>query len=301
MIQPEAEQSQKALRVGCVQYLNALPFYYGLEADPSIPLVFKKASPTELNQWIGEDKLDTALISSLEYARNADKYVVLPHFCIGAENLSESVLMISRVPINQLNGCTVLLAQESLSSQVLLKILLHEMNLTVNFVSCPQNPEAMLSQGDACLLIGDDSLFYQIPKGYYRYDLSHLWNGITGLPFCFALWVARHQTAEARSETISLFIEDLRKNFKRNMKDPRRMIRKKVVSSENSNEEEQAEIFDKCLHYLLNLKFRLNEKMEQGLLKYFELAKKIGELNEVPKLSYFKTAESKEPRAQSGS
>jgi chorismate dehydratase len=271
------------VRVGCVRYLNTLPFYHGLEQKTDhCQIVFEKASPTELNRLMREDKLDISLVSSLEYARGSSRYLLLPSFCIGARKFSESVLLISKVPLAGLNGKRIMLSEESLSSQVLLKILLAKMKTKVVFETASQNPLAMLARGDACLLIGDGALFFDLPKSYYRYDLGQLWNELTGLPFCFAVWAVRREFARENPEAVREFLSVLRKNFQANMEVPAPMIR----FSQGLPQKGLAD-YDKCFKYLSDLHFELDETLEKALIRYFELAKEIGELERVPELEYF--------------
>jgi len=160
------------IRVGCVGYLNTLPFHYGWADESDTSIVFEKSSPTQLNGMMDRGELDISLISSLAYAKNPDKYVLLPKLCIGANNLSDSVLLISKFPIDRLEAKSIILAEESLSSQVLLKILFQKLKVRPEFEVRSQNSETMWDEGDAFLLIGDEALFFEAPADCYRYDLS---------------------------------------------------------------------------------------------------------------------------------
>ena len=110
----------KAVRVGYIDYLNTVPFYHGLAErfEPgAIELV--RGVPTEINRLMREDKLDIALVSSLEYALAADRYLVLNDGCIGSSGITQSVILFSRHRLKDLNHRTVALSKASLSSATL--------------------------------------------------------------------------------------------------------------------------------------------------------------------------------------
>ncbi len=285
MNKTQAKTSQDFLRVGCVEYLNTLPFAHGLEAEEGPALSIRKAAPAELNKLLSGDELDLGIVSSFEYARNAKDYLILPEFCIGSNDFSDSVLLISKVPIQNLSGRKIILAGESLSSQVLLKILLKELNQDVQYKMMKQDPRMMLERGDAFLLIGDEALFYETPPSYYQYDLGHLWAEMTGLPFCFALWVVRRSFAENHAASLDRFLEILSLRFENNIQNLWSLI--KDWGFAEMGPDEKLLLYDKCFHYLNNLEYRLTKNIQAGLQRYFEMAVKIGELGEMPKLEYF--------------
>lgn len=258
------------LKIGCVEYVNTLLFRRGLEGS-SESGTFTLDYPTRLNAQLREGKFDIALISSLEYARASREYEILPPFCISTKKISGSVLLISRRPLEDLMGAKILLSEESLSSQVLLKILLEKRRIkNITYEVMPQNPKEMFQAGDGFLLIGDDALFYELPEGCYRYDLGSLWYETTGLPFCFALWTLRRDSARDNPQSALDFQYALETNFRKNQKSIGQWI-------------DDARV----LSYLSHLEFRLTDEVQKGLLKYFEFAKEIGEIAEVPELRFF--------------
>ena len=57
------------VRLGRISYVNMAPVFYRVEAE----VEEVQGVPTDLNRMLIEGELDTAPISSIEYARNADK------------------------------------------------------------------------------------------------------------------------------------------------------------------------------------------------------------------------------------
>jgi chorismate dehydratase len=78
--------------------------------------------PTDLNRMLIEGELDTAPISSIEYARNAHKLRLLPRLCVASEGAVDSIQLVSKLPLDRIE--TVAVTPESATSVVLTKVLL---------------------------------------------------------------------------------------------------------------------------------------------------------------------------------
>ena len=272
------------IRIGCVGYLNTLPFHYGWADQNETSIIFEKSSPTTLNGMMDRGELDISLISSLAYAKNSEKYVLLPKLCIGANNLSDSVLLISKFPIDRLEAKSILLAEESLSSQVLLKILLQKLKIQPEFEVCSQDSTIMWDEGDAFLLIGDEALFFEAPADCYRYDLSQLWFDMTKHSFCFALWAVRKEYLENHKPSVNSFFSHLLTRLCYNQEHLGTLVGKSYLDLPTTKD--KLVVFDKCLDYLNNLNFKLDGEMIKGLKLYFQRALEIGEINTVPELNF---------------
>ena len=83
--------------------------------------------PTELNRRLVAGEIDVAPISSIEYARNADKLRLLPELCVSTEGAVDSIQLITRRPLEQVR--TVAVTPESATSVVLTKVLLGDVEL----------------------------------------------------------------------------------------------------------------------------------------------------------------------------
>ena len=85
------------LRLGRVSYINTFPVEWALARHLDPDEVREVAAvPTELNRMLIEGELDTAPISSIEYARNADKLRLLPRLCVASEGAVDSIQLVSR-------------------------------------------------------------------------------------------------------------------------------------------------------------------------------------------------------------
>ena len=181
-----------SLRVGAVTYLNAKPLYYRLEEfAQNVRLTMDY--PSVLADKLGRGELDVALIPSVEYLRGAARgYEILPGFAIAARGPVRSVKLFSRKPFGQIERLA--LDEGSRTSQALCRVWLDEAHgvRPSRIETLPMGVPVEESTADAVLLIGDRAM--RAPSGpfFAVVDLAEAWNELTGLPFVFALWVARN-------------------------------------------------------------------------------------------------------------
>ena len=92
----------RLLRVGRIAALNMYPIYHGLEraADPT--LEFTDGVPTTLNAALLDGRLDVSAMSSIAFARNADRLHLVPVASITADGAVDSIQVFSRVPFEEI-------------------------------------------------------------------------------------------------------------------------------------------------------------------------------------------------------
>ena len=194
------------LRVGRIPYINCYPVYGGIDRGVvQLDAELVDGIPSHLNRLMARGALDISVISAVEYARDAARYLLLPDLAISCDGPVRSVMLFSRVPAASLSGRRVLLTRSSMTSVALLELLFeHVWDARPSFVPADaeiadlaraEQPEhdARLIIGDAALLLssGTSDLARQYP---YAYDLGAVWKEWTGLPFVFAVWVALRTT-----------------------------------------------------------------------------------------------------------
>ena len=205
------------MRVGRIPYVNCYPVYGAIDRGV-VPLSAEivEGVPTELNAYMAAGTLDVSVISAVEYARDAQRYLLLPDLAISCDGPVRSVVLFSKRPASELSGRRVLVSRSSMTSVALLELLFdHVWDARPSFV--PSDAEltdiakfsaadhdARLVIGDAALRLGAhlqdqrdrDELLERL--GYrYAYDLGAEWKSWTDLPFVFAVWVAQ-RTANTR-------------------------------------------------------------------------------------------------------
>ncbi len=179
------------IRLGAVSYLNAKPLYHRLaEYAPGVSLTMDV--PSRLADRLAAGELDVALIPSVEYLRGAASgYEILPGFAIAARGAVRSVKLFSRVPFGRVERLAMDVG--SRTSQALTLIWLDAAHgvRPGQVEPLPMGVPALESTADAVLVIGDRAM--KVPDAPFHavVDLAEAWRGLTGLPFVFALWVAR--------------------------------------------------------------------------------------------------------------
>ncbi len=186
------------MRLGRLSWINTAPVFAGIDrgiVPCSADVVTATAS--ELNDLLAAGALDVSAISSVEYARDASQYHLLPDLAISCDGPVHSVLLFSRCPVEQLDARTVLQTASSRTSVLLLQLLCRRVwGVQPGFATARAEPGDLAAlqhlPHDAVLVIGDAALHLQA-SGLYPVciDLGLAWRQWTGLPFVFAVWAAR--------------------------------------------------------------------------------------------------------------
>ena len=188
------EGGSERLRLGHIVYSNCFPVHARL-LDVGAPewIDIVQGVPSHLNALLERGEIDVAPCSSIEFARNADRYRVLPDLVIGARGPVRSIVFATTRPPQELDGALVAMPTASATSVVLLKVLLRlRWGVQPRFRWFDQAAEDPFAAGaDAALFIGDVALRTDLyPRVPLRFDLGEQWWAHTGLPFAFAVWQA---------------------------------------------------------------------------------------------------------------
>jgi chorismate dehydratase len=249
------------VKLGRISYVNMAPVFYRLEAE----VEEVQGVPTELNRRVLDGELDLAPISSIEYARNADRLRLLPRLCVSSEGAVDSIQLVSRRPLEQVR--TVAVTPESATSVVLTKVLLPEAE------HVPLDEEA-----DAKLLIGDAALKSAFEDPTPHYDLGRLWLERTGLPMVFAVWACPEPVQAGLAELEDALVDSVRLA----RAEPERL------AFEASDRYGYPAGF--LARYFEKLRYRFGPRERAGLMTFLELAQEAGELDEVPELRFVREA-----------
>jgi len=198
------DRTARRVRVGRIPYVNCYPVYGAVDRGiVALDATLVDGVPTALNGMMAAGDLDVSVVSAVEYARDWERYLLLPDLAISCDGPVRSVVLFSDRPAPELSGQQVVVSRSSMTSVYLLELLFeHVWHAEPEFV--PGDAEAAdiagaaLVGGDAGhaarLVIGDAALMLSagtVPSRYaHRYDLGDVWKAWTGLPFVFAVWVA---------------------------------------------------------------------------------------------------------------
>ena len=245
------------IRLGRIGYVNMAPVFYRLDAEVDEVV----GVPTDLNRALLEGECDLAPISSIEYARNADRLRILPRLCVGSEGAVDSIQLVSKTPLEHIR--TVAVTPESATSVVLTKVLLPEAE------HVPLGEEA-----EATLLIGDAALKSAFEDPTPHHDLGRLWLERTGLPMVFAVWAAPDEPLPGLSELEDALVASVRLA----RAEPERL------AHESSDRYGYPAGF--LARYFEKLRYSFGPRERAGVLTFLELARDVGELDEVPELRF---------------
>jgi chorismate dehydratase len=245
------------IRLGRIAYANMAPVFFRVEAR------YEEVSgvPTELNRRLVAGELDTAPISSIAYARHADSLLLLPQLCVSSHGAVDSIQLVSRLPLERIR--TVAVTPESATSVVLTKVLLPAAS------HVPLGEEA-----DAKLLIGDAALRSAFEDPTPHHDLGAMWLERTGLPMVFAVWAAPEPAHPGLLELEAALVASIRE------------ARAAPEALAHEAAARYAYPAGFLARYFEKLRFRFGPRERAGLITFLELAREVGELDEVPELRF---------------
>jgi chorismate dehydratase len=182
-------ESMRRLRISAISYLNTAPLMWDFEhGDAGRHFEIAYTLPSACARALAESTADIGIIPAAAYAQ-IPGLQVLPDVAIASRRAVRSILLVSRVPIDQVR--TVALDTSSMTSVALTKILFDKwLGGGRTFTPMAPDVETMLGECDAGLVIGDPALRVD-RKRYHTLDLAEEWIRHTGKPFVFAFWAVR--------------------------------------------------------------------------------------------------------------
>lgn len=196
-------------RVGHIEFLNCFPLLWGLARTGGLlDMELIRDTPNHLSDALVSGTLDISAVSLVEFLENSEHLVVLPDIAIGSDGPVMSCVIISQLPLNQLDGCPVALASVSRTSVRLAELLLSDViGVQPEYFVCPADLATMMAQAPAAVLIGDAALRAaqcEAPRlNWEVHDLGQMWRDWTGLPFVFAVFAAHREFAEREPDVVS--------------------------------------------------------------------------------------------------
>jgi chorismate dehydratase len=192
----------KRLRISAISYLNTAPLMWNFEhGNAGDDFEVSYTLPSLCAAQLGEGSADIGIIPAAAYA-TVPGLLVLPGVAIAARRAVRSILLVSKVPLEQIQ--TVALDTSSLTSTALTKVLFAKW-WGGERPSIPMDPdiENMLRRTDAAMVIGDPAL--QVDRSrYFTYDLAEEWVRLTGKPFVFAFWAVRQDALKDAPGSLDL-------------------------------------------------------------------------------------------------
>ena len=266
------------MKLGYIDYLNCYPFYFRMFEQQAVNgISIYPGYPCMLNKMMADRQLDMSPISSATCAEIADDVMVLPQFCLSSVGYVGSVILVSKIPIEDLNQKRVGITSASHTSEVLLKVLLKQFyNLEPVYI--PTQPRPDLKDMDAALVIGNDAMAISSEPIPYIYDLGDLWLRKTGFPVVFAVFVVRESVVEKYSSRIKSVVSSYHRSLGCLEEE-----REHVVSKARAK---YPDIIYDINRYFDLLQFKFDDKLKNALMFYYTLAGEMGLLKKVTTLNY---------------
>ncbi|MFZ1704777.1 MAG: menaquinone biosynthesis protein [Saprospiraceae bacterium] len=237
--------------IALVNYLNAKPFLYGLHHGGVKPDNFSinLLNPALCAQSFSKGDADIALVPAGALHILQD-YKIITNYGIAADDEVRTVCLFSNIPIEQCNE--VLLDDHSMTSVLLAKLLLNEVLLCSPKFSSANIGKSHISDQQAVLMIGDKVFDFE-STFTFKYDLASIWKKWIGLPFVFAVWIAKKDLPDH----IELQLENLFEYGINHLDE--------VIAENHSSSEVLKEYYSKYIRYKLDDSYKL------GLKKYLQL------------------------------
>jgi chorismate dehydratase len=250
----------KKMRIGAVRYLNAKPLTHALpQTAPWAEVIFD--FPSRLADRLAASDLDVAMIPSIEWLRQPN-YALVSDACIACQGPVLSVKLFGRVPPKKIRSLA--LDEGSRTSSVLAQILLREQyEVRPEIQPLPLGADISEVSADAIVLIGDRGMAPVNGKFEFIWDLGECWTNWVGLPFVFALWIAR---SDIELKCLAAALAQARDEGLRHLQ--------KIAARESPN---LAISEAECLTYLRDhLHFYFGPREQAGLQRFHDLAIRHG-------------------------
>jgi chorismate dehydratase len=262
------------IRIGAVAYLNARPLVFGLELL-SDRFLLRFDLPSRCAALLHEGSIDVGMIPSIEYLRGRSGYRIVPEVGVISNGAVASVALFTRTAVDRIRSIAA--DTSSRTSNGLLRVLcLERFGIDPELVPMGPNPEAMLRQCDAALVIGDPALFFDHgAAGVQKIDLGLEWSAMTGLPFVWAIWAGRPDVL--LSDDVAALVE---------ARDAGVAASDEIAAAYCGPGRTVL-----CQRYLReNIQYTLGAREEAGLRKYFELAEKHGVVDRIEAPAFYQMA-----------
>ncbi|HWR58863.1 MAG TPA: menaquinone biosynthesis protein [Thermodesulfovibrionales bacterium] len=259
------------MKIGKINYANLFPIFYALSRIPDCAeYEFIEGVPSEVNRLLREGEIEISPSSSIEYLRRESLYSLIEGHSISSFGPIGSILLFSKRPVETLDGLTILTSSQSETSVALLDIILrkfYDFHCALLPTSAPL-AKAMASHS-ACLLIGDDALREALkwPK-LYIYDLGDIWFKNTGLPFVFALWIARSSFCKSEPLLCERFKDNLDVAKKQALRSLKEIGGKSSLAAVLSE--------DEIVSYWEGISYDLGDEHRKGLTLFRQYSVELG-------------------------
>ena len=214
------------LNLGAIGFINTLPIYGPWQGFAGTQLHY--APPADLNARLLAGQLQISPVSSAFYLANQQQLVLLPGLSVSSFGSVSSVLLLSNVPLNQVQS--IALPDDSATSVALVRLFCQQqLGRDAQFTGYAAHQlQNALTQHDTLLVIGDRALAASVkPPTPYVFDLSDWWVSLTGLPVVFAVWAANRTWYDCNAKVTDQLVNSLCQARDQFFEDP--VVQKRLI------------------------------------------------------------------------
>ena len=268
----------RRLRISAISYLNTAPLMWDFEhGDAGRDFDISYTLPSACARALADGSADIGIIPAAAYTE-IPGLQVLPDVAIASRRAVRSILLVSKVPIEQVQ--TVALDTSSMTSVALTKVLFERwLGGGRTFTAMPPDVDAMLAEHDAGLLIGDPALKVDRTR-YHTLDLAEEWIRHTGKPFVFAFWAVRGDALREAAPSL-----DLAAAFQKSRDHGLEASSLNQIARQWAPRLDTSEA-DVRSYLTQNIYYRLDAGCLEGLRLFYQYATEIGALPAAPELQF---------------
>jgi chorismate dehydratase len=268
----------RRLRISAISYLNTAPLMWDFEhGDAGRDFDISYTLPSACARALADGSADIGIIPAAAYTE-IPGLQVLPDVAIASRRAVRSILLVSKVPIEQVQ--TVALDTSSMTSVALTKVLFERwLGGGRTFTAMAPDVDAMLAEHDAGLLIGDPALKVDRTR-YHTLDLAEEWIRHTGKPFVFAFWAVRGDALREAAPSLDLAAAFQKSRDHGLEASSLNQIARQWASRLDTTEAEVRSYLTQNIYY------RLDAGCLEGLRLFYQYAAEIGALPAAPELQF---------------
>ena len=268
----------RRLRISAISYLNTAPLMWDFEhGDAGRDFDISYTLPSACARALADGSADIGIIPAAAYTE-IPGLQVLPEVAIASRRAVRSILLVSKVPIEQVQ--TIALDTSSMTSVALTKVLFEKwLGGGRTFTAMAPDVDAMLAKHDAGLLIGDPALKVDRTR-YHTLDLAEEWIRHTGKPFVFAFWAVRGDALREAASSL-----DLAAAFQKSRDHGLEASSLNQIARQWAPRLDTSEA-DVRSYLTQNIYYRLDAGCLEGLRLFYQYAAEIGALPAAPELQF---------------
>lgn len=238
------------MRLSIVNYTNTIPFIKALDKyNGKLSLEIIPAIPSECVRLFKENNSDVSLLPVAALSQLID-YKLITDYGIGCDGAVRTVKLLSNKPVEEISK--LFLDHHSRTSAQLIQILLRDYWKSSPEIVSNYNLRDQSDANAAILAIGDKVITLESQYNY-QYDLGEIWKKHTGLPFVFAVWVAKTKIADQVETELQSCFDDLETNLE--------SIKKEITPSLPWTVD----------YFTKQIKYKLTEEHKKGMQLFLEL------------------------------